>query len=53
MTIADLVLAHGGGCWECGIATSIMLLALFAIPVGIVWLLIRLLVGIVRATRRS
>jgi hypothetical protein len=40
-----LVVAHGGGCWECGIATSIILLAMFlvvlAIPVGLVWLLIK------------
>ena len=48
--IADLVLAHGGGCWECGILTTIFLLVLFAIPVGIVVGIIWL---VVHALRRS
>jgi hypothetical protein len=47
--VADLVIAHGGGCWECGVATSIALIFMFlvvlAIPVGavagLVWLVRR------------
>ena len=45
MIVADLVLAHGGGCSECGILTSILLLGMAAIvlgiPIGIVWLLVK------------
>lgn len=53
MVLADLVLAHGGGCWECGILTTILLLVLFAIPVSIVWLVVWLLIRAVRSVRRS
>jgi hypothetical protein len=41
MVIAVLVLAHGGGCWECGLGTSVVLLSLVAVPVALIWCLAR------------